>query len=138
MEDMVDPEDHKELQEKFDGVNDKAGERVAKANKREKLVREATKAGIREDAIDDLSKLVDMEKIEYDDGEVKGVQSVMEDLKENKPFLLESDDEGSSGGSDFGGEGDETDFFSREQVEGMSQEEVEENIDKITKSQEKW
>lgn len=138
MEDMVDPEDHKELQEKFDSISGKAEERVAKAEKREKLVREATKAGIREDAIDDLPKLVDMESIEYNDGEVEGVDSVMENLKENKPFLLESEDEESSGGTDFGGEGDETDFFTKEQVEEMSEKEIRKNIDKVNESSQKW
>lgn len=138
MEDMVDPEDHKELQDKFDSINDKATDRVAKAQKREKLVREATKAGVREDAIDDLPKLVDLESIEYDDGDVEGVESVIEELEEEKPFLLESEDETSSGGSDFGGEGDETDFFSKEQVEEMDQETVDKNLDKIEESMEKW
>lgn len=138
MEDMVDPSEHNELKEKFETIDNKAQERVAETTKEYELKLAAAKEGVRKEAIDDFAKVIDKDKIEYEDGEVKGLDSLIEDVKENKPFFFEPEEDSSSGGSDFGGEGDETDFFSKEQVEEMSQEEVDENLDKIEKSMEKW
>jgi hypothetical protein len=138
MEDMVDPSEHNELKEKFDKINDKTQERVAETTKEYELKLAAAKEGVRKDAIDDFAKLVDKEQLEYDDGEVKGLDDLIKNVKEEKQFLFEPEEDSSSGGSDFGGEGDETDFFTKEQVEEMSQEEVDENLDKIEESMEKW
>jgi hypothetical protein len=138
MEDMVDPSEHNELKEKFDKINDKTQERVAETTKEYELKLAAAKEGVRKDAIDDFAKLVDKDQLEYDDGEVKGLDDLIESVKEEKQFLFEPEQDSSSGGSDFGGEGDETDFFTKEQVEEMSQEEVDENLDKIEESMSKW
>jgi len=138
MEDMVDPSEHNELKEKFEKIDNKAQERVAETTKEYELKLAAAKAGVRKDAIDDFAKLVDKDQLKYDDGEVKGVDDLIENVKEEKQFLFEPEQDTSSGGSDFGGEGDETDFFTKEQVEEMSQEEVDENLDKIEESMEKW
>jgi len=138
MEDMVDPSEHNELKEKFETIDDKATERVAETTKEYELKLAAAKEGVRKDAIEDFAQIVDNDEIEYDDGEVKGIDDLMEQVKEEKPFFFEPEDDGSSGGSDFGGEGEGDNFFTREQVEEMSQEEVNENLDQIEESMDKW
>lgn len=140
MEEMVDPSEHNELKEKFDTINDKAESRVAETTKEYELKLAAAKEGVRKDAVDDFAKIVDTDQLEYDpdNNEVKNIDRVIENVKEDKPFFFETEsEESSSGGSDFGGEG-EPDFFTREQVEEMSQEEVDENLDKIEESMSKW
>jgi len=138
MEDMVDPSEHKELQEKFDNVNDKAEDRVAETTKEYELKLAAAKEGVRKDAIEDFAKLVDTDELKYDDGEVKGIEGLMESVKEEKAFLFEPEDNGSSGGSEFSGEGEGDNYFTREQVDNMSQEEIDENLEDIENSMTKW
>ena len=138
MEDMVDPSEHKELQEKFDNINDKAEERVAETTKEYELKLAAAKEGVRKDAIEDFAKLVDVDELKYDDGEVKGIEGLMESVRENKAFLFEPEDNGSSGGSEFSGEGEGDNYFTREQVDNMSQEEIDENLEDIENSMTKW
>ena len=135
---MVDPSKYDELQEEFDARDEKANRRVADHAKTYELKLAALKAGVRKEAIDDFVKVADMDKIKYSDDEVEGIDDLVTEVKKSKPYFFEPEEDSSSGGSDFGGDGEGSTFFTQEQVKAMDQDEVNENLDAIEKSMTKW
>lgn len=82
-----------EALEKAQKAEEKSADALKRAN--ERLIRAefrllAKDAGIRADALDDAFKLADFTDVEVgEDGEVTGVDTVVNALKESKPFLVE-------------------------------------------------
>ena len=86
-----------------------------------------------------LSKNFDVEKLELDESEkIKGFEDLLKPIKENPVFKGMFGEEVIAGQDHQTGDPPRGDFFTREQVQSMTQEEVNQNIEKINKSMEKW
>ncbi len=138
LKERVPAEEKEEAEKEAEKVKKQAQKRVAEFAKEKTLEAEAVKAGVRQEAVEDFVKIVDKDELKFEDDEVKGIDPLIETIKEEKPYFFEPEDEGSAGGSDFSGEGEGDNYFTKEQVENMSQEEVMEHYDDIKKSEEKW
>ncbi len=92
------------------------------------------------EARDLLSKKFDINKIEIEDGKVKGFEDMLKPIKENKAFAGFFGEEVIAGQQHHQGAqtpGNKS-FYTEEEVRNMSQEQVIENIDVINKSMTKW
>ncbi len=82
---------------------------------------------------------VGLDKIEVgEDGKIKGFDDMLKPMKENKAFAGFFGQEVIAGQKHQHGDISDNEFFTREQVTGMSQEQVTANIEKINKSMAHW
>lgn len=94
----------------------------------EKIEKELVRAGAREPVA--VKALLDREQIEVGDGEVKGLQKQLENLKEEKDFLFDTGTPNKAGSDGFGGDDDGV-ALTAQQIENMSDEEINENWDQV-------
>lgn len=100
IENMDDPE---KIKQELEQETEKLEQRNKEFLKQSELKVAALKEGVREEAVDDLIKIADFDDLEItDDNEVEGLDDLLEDMKEEKSYLFEQEDEGEeSAGSDF-------------------------------------
>ena len=87
IENMEDPE---KIKEEFKQENEKLKQRNTNFLKQSELKVAALKNGVREDAVEDLIKIAELDNLEVEDGQVEGLNELLEDMKENKAYLFDS------------------------------------------------
>lgn len=115
-------EEKNEYKDKVDTLKDKAEKadtyktklekmrnKTSKQQKKYALKEEALGAGVRQDALDDVTKVVDLGNLSVDDetNTVKGVEETIEQLKSNKEYLFSESDETTQVGDEFKDSGEE-------------------------------
>lgn len=137
---LMDPSEYEELEEKYEELEEKGNKREGEWAKEERLRSQAIVEGVSTEAVDDFVKTVDKDQLDYDPEEdkVKGIDDLLEKAQEEKSYFFEPEEGGGQTGSDFSGEGEGDNYFTREQVEKMDEDEMMENKEDINKSQEKW
>lgn len=111
-----------QYKEKVDKLKDKAEQadtyktklekmknKTSKQRKKYALKEEALTAGVRQDALDDVTKIADLDNLSVDDesNTVKGVDETIEKLKSNKEYLFSKNDKNTQVGDEFKDSGEE-------------------------------
>ena len=94
IENMDDPE---QIKEEYEEMTENLQQQNKQFLKKSELKVEALKAGVRDEAIDDFIRVVDLGELEVnDDNEVEGTAELVEQKKEEKPFYFGSENESGS------------------------------------------
>lgn len=111
-----------QYKEKVDKLKDKAEQadtyktklekmknKTSKQRKKYALKEEALTAGVRQDALDDVTKIADLDNLSVDDetNTVKGVDETIKKLKSNKEYLFSKNDKNTQVGDEFKDSGEE-------------------------------
>ncbi|WP_164522241.1 phage scaffolding protein [Halocella sp. SP3-1] len=105
MKGMVDPDKVQEYETKIQELETQATENKANIKKEYELKLAAVNNGVRKEAIDDFLKIADTSALEIgEDGNVTGMDELMENMKENKGYLF-AEDATPGGGEEFKGGG---------------------------------
>ena len=83
--------------------------------------------------VNDILPHIDNEVVKIEDGEVIGLKEQIEKLKEEKSYLFKDDEPTGTGGSKGNPPRDKGKVFTREEVENMTTEEINENWGTISK-----
>lgn len=120
-----------ELQEKNEQTRENLQQQLQQQKKEDEIEKALLKNKARNPQA--VKALLDMENVELtDDGEVKGLENQLQDLQEEESYLFEGEDEGSKAGDDFKGGGDEGKLTEQE-IDNMSEEEINENWEEVSK-----
>ena len=120
-----------ELQEK----NEKTQTELQEKLKQQRLESEIEKGLLKNKARNPkaVKALLDMDKIKLTDDGVKGLDEQLESLKENDDYLFELEDNSSSAGDDFKGGNKGGTTITMEQVDSMTEEEINDNWEAVSK-----
>ena len=80
-----------------------------------------------------VKALLEMGKVELTDDGVKGLEDQLESLKENDDYLFELENNSSSAGDDFKGGNKGGTTITMEQVDSMTEEEINDNWEAVSK-----
>jgi len=117
LEEMEDPED---VKEQYETKLEKMQKQSVNREKEFALKEAALKEGVNKAALDDFAKVANLDDLEVnDDGEVNGVENLIDTMKDEKSYYFSEEDEEesvSSAGDQFSesGENEETDEALRE------------------------
>lgn len=117
LEEMDDPE---EVKDEYETKLEKMENKSVNREKEFALKEAALTEGVNKKALDDFAQVANLDDLEVtDDGEVKGVEDLIETMKEEKSYFFSEEDEGetsSSAGDQFSepGENQDTDEALRE------------------------
>jgi len=103
LEEMEDPE---KIKEKYKEQLEEVKQKTIKSKKEYALKTKALEEGVRKEALDDIVKVADLDKLKYNEEneEIIGVDDLVNNLKENKSFFFEkNEEEASKAGNDFKG-----------------------------------
>ena len=100
LEEMEDPE---ELKSEYETKLEKMEEKSINREKEFALKEAALAEGVNKKALEDFAKVADLSQLEFNDGEVEGVEELIEDMKEEKEYFFASEEEDnvSSVGGEF-------------------------------------
>ena len=100
LEEMEDPE---ELKSEYETKLEKMEEKSINREKEFALKEAALAEGVNKKALEDFAKVADLSQLEFNDGEVEGVEGLIEDMKEEKEYFFASEEENnvSSVGGEF-------------------------------------
>lgn len=87
-EEKPDPE---EIKEEYESKMSKVKQQATRKEKEFALKEKALTEGVRKDALDDVTKLADLSQIEKSESGLQGVDDVVNQLKQNKSYLFDSD-----------------------------------------------
>jgi len=120
-----------ELQEK----NEKTKTELQEKLEQQKLDSEIDKALLKNKAKNPkaVKALLEMGKVELTDDGVKGLEDQLESLKENDDYLFELENDSSSAGDDFKGGNKGGTTITMEQVDSMTEEEINDNWEAVSK-----
>ncbi|MFP4647280.1 MAG: phage scaffolding protein [Candidatus Acetothermia bacterium] len=94
LEEMEDPE---ELKDKYETKLDKMEKKSVDREKEFALKEAALKEGVNKDALDDFATVADLDELEVtDDGDVTGIEDLIETMKDEKSYFFETEQEGPS------------------------------------------
>lgn len=127
------------LQKSGKDAKDAMEKREAEMKKSFALQKSLLNAGVADEGARDLlARGFDMSKIEVtDDGKIKGFDDLLKPIKENKTLAAMFGREVVAGRTPAEG-GTPGEFYTREEVQAMSQEQVTANLDKVNKSVASW
>jgi predicted RNase H-like nuclease (RuvC/YqgF family) len=120
-----------ELQEK----NEKTKTELQEKLEQQKLDSEIDKALLKNKARNPkaVKALLEMDKVELTDDGVKGLEDQLKSLKENDDYLFELENNSSSAGDDFKGGNKGGTTITMEQVDNMTEEEINDNWEAVSK-----
>ena len=118
-----------ELQEQ----NEKTKEELSNKLQQQRMESEIDKALLKNKARNPkaVKALLDLESVELNDDGVKGLDDQLNKIKESESYLFEQEDNSSAGGNDFRGGGDKP--LTMAQVDQMSEKEINDNWDEVSK-----
>lgn len=120
-----------ELQEKNENTREELQQQLQQQKKEDEIEKALLKNNARNPKA--VKALLDDDNLELtDDGELKGLEDQLEQLKEEEDYLFETGDTGSKGGDDFKGDNN-TGPLTEEQIDNMSEDEINENWDEVQK-----
>lgn len=86
---LKEQEEYKTLADKYQQDNENLKKQITNQMKKQSVISEAIKSGVRKDAIDDVVKLVDIDSLEVDEsGNPINTSEKVKSLLESKPYLL--------------------------------------------------
>lgn len=94
LESMDDPE---EIKKEYEEEMEQLSSKVEQSKKEYALKTQALKEGVAEEALDDFVKVADLSVLEVEENDVKNVQDLVNDMKENKGYFFNEKENGNVG-----------------------------------------
>lgn len=101
LENLDDPE---QIKEEYEKEMKDIKSKVTKSKKEYAVKTAALKNGVNEKALDDFVKVANLSDLKVEDEEVKGVDELIENMKENKDYFFTKEEEKSKTSGDFNSE----------------------------------